>query len=97
MSKSHALLTKPSTAPHEAWQSYSSVTLFCSFQTEPLFIWPRQLLVRQKGKHRWFGALKQRTGTFISSKSEERKNKGQKPQERKEETKTDRTVNEAEK
>lgn len=48
MSKSHALLTKPSTAPHEAWQSYSSVTLFCSFQTEPLFIWPRQLLVRQK-------------------------------------------------
>lgn len=48
MSKSHALLTKPSTAPHEAWQSYSSVTLFCSFQTEPLFIRPRQLLVRQK-------------------------------------------------
>lgn len=48
MSKSHALLTKPSTPPHEAWQSYSSVTPLCSLQTEPLFIRPRQLLVRQK-------------------------------------------------
>lgn len=97
MSKSHALLTKPSTAPHEAWLSYSSVTLFCSFQTEPLFIRPRQLLVRQKVNIGGLVHLNKEPAHLSAARVKKGKKNEQKPQERKEETKTDRTVNEAEK